>query len=436
MHLTSFNTARYAKLDTWSDGKNKPNQTQFKAKTNPIKPNSKPKQTQFKAKTNPIQTQFRPKQTQSNPKQSQFPQCDTQYAIRDTKYKPKRTSAPVECGLPVTNKEYKCLKFFGVSATLTEPNFLRKETVMGIFTKTAGFFKDRLGKTRDKISKSLSSVLTLGRDIDEALLDELEETLITDDIGIETTDKLITELRSAFRSSQIAATDDIVPFLKEHIKSYWPHRDRQLHTAATGPTVLLVAGVNGCGKTTSIAKLAYILSRNNKKVIVAACDTFRAAAVEQLTIWAERIGVQIVKHRSGSDPAAVAFDACEAAVAREADFLILDTAGRLHTEKDLMKQLTKIRDVVSRKIPDAPNEVLLVLDATTGQNAIAQAKMFTEAIDVTGIFLAKLDGTARGGIVIAIKDQLDIPVKFVGLGEKPEDIAEFEPDTFVEALFN
>jgi len=328
------------------------------------------------------------------------------------------------------------LKFFGVSATLTEPNFLRKETVMGIFTKTAGFFKDRLGKTRDKISKSLSSVLTLGRDIDEALLDELEETLITDDIGIETTDKLITELRSAFRSSQIAATDDIVPFLKEHIKSYWPHRDRQLHTAATGPTVLLVAGVNGCGKTTSIAKLAYILSRNNKKVIVAACDTFRAAAVEQLTIWAERIGVQIVKHRSGSDPAAVAFDACEAAVAREADFLILDTAGRLHTEKDLMKQLTKIRDVVSRKIPDAPNEVLLVLDATTGQNAIAQAKMFTEAIDVTGIFLAKLDGTARGGIVIAIKDQLDIPVKFVGLGEKPEDIAEFEPDTFVEALFN
>jgi fused signal recognition particle receptor len=307
---------------------------------------------------------------------------------------------------------------------------------MGIFTKTAEFFKDRLGKTRDKITTSLSAVLTLGRNIDEDLLDKLEETLISDDIGVETTDKLISDLRQAYRDRQIAATDDIVPFLKEHIKGYWPDRDRQLHTARTGPTVMLVAGVNGSGKTTSIAKLAFILSQNNKKVIVAACDTFRAAAVEQLSIWAQRINVELVKHQSGSDPAAVAFDACEAAVARNADFLILDTAGRLHTQKNLMNQLTKIRDVVARKLPGAPNEVLLVLDATTGQNAIAQAKMFTEAIDITGIFLAKLDGTARGGIVIAIKDQLDIPVKFVGLGEKPQDIAEFSPETFVEALFN
>jgi len=311
-----------------------------------------------------------------------------------------------------------------------------KEIVMGIFTKTAGYLKERLGKTRDKISTSLSSVLTLGRNIDEALLDELEETLISDDIGIETTDKLISSLREAYRSRQIGTTDEILPFLKEHIKSYWPDRDRQLHLAQTGPTVILVAGVNGTGKTTSIAKLAYILSRDNKNVIVAACDTFRAAAIEQLTIWAERIGVQIVKHQIGSDPAAVAFDACEAAVARNADVLILDTAGRLHTKKDLMQQLTKIRDVVARKIADAPNEVLLVLDATTGQNAIAQAKIFGEAINLTGIFLAKLDGTARGGIVIAIKDQLDIPVKFVGLGEKLQDIAEFDPDRFVEALFS
>ncbi|UCG58352.1 MAG: signal recognition particle-docking protein FtsY, partial [Phycisphaerales bacterium] len=304
---------------------------------------------------------------------------------------------------------------------------------MGIFTKTAGFFKDRLDKTRNKISTSLSSVLRIGRNIDEDLLDELEETLISDDIGVETTDKLMTSLREAYRGRQIATTGDILPFLKEHIKSFWPHRDRQLHVAQTGPTVVLVAGVNGTGKTTSIAKLAHIFTENGHNVIVAACDTFRAAAVEQLSIWAERIGVQIVKHKTGSDPAAVAFDACEAAVARGADILILDTAGRLHTKKDLMQQLTKIRDVVARKIPDAPNEVLLVLDATTGQNAIAQAKIFTEAINVTGIFLAKLDGTARGGIVIAIKDQLDIPVKFVGLGEKPEDIAEFDPDKFVEA---
>ncbi len=307
---------------------------------------------------------------------------------------------------------------------------------MGIFSKTLGYIRQRLGKTRDKISSSLSSVLSLGRNIDDLLLDELEETLISDDIGVETTAKLMSDLRSAYSNRQITTAEDIIPFLKEHIKDYWPHHDRQLHTAQSGPTVILVAGVNGSGKTTSIAKLAYILSQNKSKVIVAACDTFRAAAVEQLSIWADRIGVQIVKHKQGSDPAAVAFDACEAAVARNADFLILDTAGRLHTQKDLMRELTKIRDVVTRKIPDAPNEVLLVLDATTGQNAIAQAKMFTQAIDVTGIFLAKLDGTARGGIVVAIKDQLDIPVKFIGLGEKPEDIAEFDPDTFVEALFN
>jgi len=306
---------------------------------------------------------------------------------------------------------------------------------MGIFSKTAEYLKQRLGKTRDKISSSLSAVLSIGRKIDDDLLDELEETLISDDLGVETTEKLITELREAYRSRKISKSEDIVPFLKEHMKSYWPPEDRQLHTAGSGPTVILVAGVNGTGKTTSIAKLGYIFHRNGKKVILAACDTFRAAAVEQLTIWADRIGVQIVKHQAGSDPAAVAYDACEAAVARDADILVLDTAGRLHTKKDLMLQLTKIRDVVAKKIPGAPHEVLLVLDATTGQNAISQAQLFTEAINVTGIFLAKLDGTARGGIVIAIKEKLDIPVKFVGLGEKPEDIAEFDPADFVEALF-
>jgi fused signal recognition particle receptor len=306
---------------------------------------------------------------------------------------------------------------------------------MGIFSKTAEFFKERLGKTRDRINSSLTTVLSIGRKIDDELLDELEETLISDDLGVETTERLITELRQAYRSRKISRSEDIIPFLKEHMKGYWPPADRQLHTAPSGPTVILVAGVNGTGKTTSIAKLAYIFHRNGQKVIVAACDTFRAAAVEQLTIWAERIGVQIVKHQAGSDPAAVAFDACQAALARDTDVLILDTAGRLHTKKDLMMQLTKIRDVVARKIPGAPHEVLLVLDATTGQNAISQAQLFTEAIHVTGIFLAKLDGTARGGIVIAIKDKLNIPVKFIGLGEKPEDIAEFDPGNFVEALF-
>ena len=307
---------------------------------------------------------------------------------------------------------------------------------MGIFTKTVGYIKEHLGKTRDKIQSSFSAVLTLGRKIDNTLLEELEETLISDDIGVETTNKLIDDLRQAWQNKEITNTEDIIPFLKEHMKSYWPHCDRQLQTAQSGPTVILVAGVNGSGKTTSIAKLAYILSRNNNKVILAACDTFRAAAVEQLTIWSERIGVEIIKHKSGADPAAVAYDACEATLARNANYLILDTAGRLHTQQNLMKELTKIRDVVAKKIPNTPNEVLLVLDSTTGQNAIMQAKMFTKAVDVTGIFLAKLDGTARGGIVLAIKDQLDIPVKFVGLGEQPEDIAEFDPETFVEALFN
>ncbi len=307
---------------------------------------------------------------------------------------------------------------------------------MGIFTKTLDYIKGQLGKTRDKIKSSLQSILTLGRDIDDELLEQLEETLVGDDIGVETTDKLIGDLRKAYKEKKILKTDDIIPFLKEHMKGYWPQQDRKLKLSPTKPTVILIAGVNGSGKTTSIAKLAYMLSRNKEKVIVAACDTFRAAAVEQLTIWSQRIGVEIVKHEQNSDPAAVAYDACAAALARKADYLILDTAGRLHTQKNLMKELEKIRDVVKKQIPTAPHEVLLVLDATTGQNAITQAKMFTQSVNVSGIFLAKLDGTARGGIVIAIKDQLNIPVKFIGLGEKPDDIAEFDPDTFVDALFN
>lgn len=306
---------------------------------------------------------------------------------------------------------------------------------MGIFSKTVGFIKDRLSKTREKIGSSLASVLSIGRKIDDDLLDELEETLISDDIGVETTAKLVGELREAYKKKQIGSAEEVIPFLKEHLKNYWNQSESRMVTAEAGPTVILVAGVNGSGKTTSIAKLASILSSGGRNVIVAACDTFRAAAVEQLTIWAQRLGVQIIKHKQGADPAAVAFDACEAAIARKADYLILDTAGRLHTQKNLMDQLTKIRNVVTQKIPGAPHEVLLVLDATTGQNAIAQARMFTEAVNVTGIFLAKLDGTARGGIVVAIKDQLNIPVKFVGLGETPQDISEFEPDKFVEAMF-
>jgi fused signal recognition particle receptor len=218
--------------------------------------------------------------------------------------------------------------------------------------------------------------------------------------------------------------------------SLFPQEDRELHFAPTGPTVILVAGVNGAGKTTSIAKLAWLLKNQlHKKVIVCASDTFRAAAVDQLTIWAQRIGVDIIKHKMGADPAAVAYDACEAAKNRNADVLIVDTAGRLHTQDHLMRELTKIRDVVSKRIEGAPHEVLLVLDATTGQNAILQAQNFGKAINVTGLVLAKLDGTAKGGVIVAIKDQLKIPVKFVGLGETPEDIETFDPPRFIDALF-
>ncbi|HZK79600.1 MAG TPA: signal recognition particle-docking protein FtsY, partial [Humisphaera sp.] len=206
--------------------------------------------------------------------------------------------------------------------------------------------------------------------------------------------------------------------------------------APSGPTVILVAGVNGAGKTTSIAKLAWLLKdQMGKKVMLCASDTFRAGAVHQLSIWAERLGVEIIKHKQGADPAAVAYDACEAAKSRGADILIVDTAGRLPTQEPLIRELVKIRDVVAKRIEGAPHEALLVLDSTTGQNAIQQAKVFGNAIKVTGIFLAKLDGTAKGGVVMSIKEQLNIPVKFIGLGETPQDIETFDPERFVDALF-
>ena len=307
---------------------------------------------------------------------------------------------------------------------------------MALFSKTLEKLKGGLAKSRQKINDSLKSVLTLGRKIDEGLLDELEEKLISDDLGVETTMGLIEDLRTAWKEKKITSAEDVLPFLKDELVSYWPDRDRQLHFADNPPTVIMITGVNGSGKTTSVAKLAALLAGQGKSVILAACDTFRAAAVEQLTIWSDRTNVQIVKHQQGSDPAAVAFDACDATAARQADVLLIDTAGRLHTQQNLMRELTKIRDVVARKIPGAPHEVLLVLDATTGQNAVNQAKMFTEAVQLTGIMLAKLDGTAKGGIVIAIRKQVNLPVKFVGLGEKCEDIEPFEPESFVEALFS
>jgi fused signal recognition particle receptor len=301
--------------------------------------------------------------------------------------------------------------------------------------------KGGLVKTRDVFVGGLRSLLR-GRKLDQALLDELEQRLITSDLGVKATARIMDDLNQAWRDKKIDSGDQVLDFLKAQMKTYWPAESRELHLAPPGPngekvpTVILVTGINGAGKTTSIAKLGQHLKEQGKTVMVAACDTFRAAAVEQLTIWAQRIDVQIVKHQMGSDPGAVAYDACEAALKRGIDVLIVDTAGRLHTQDHLMRELTKIRRVIEKRIPGAPHEVLLVLDATTGQNAIRQAEEFLKAVQVSGIFLAKLDGTAKGGIVIAIRHQLNLPVKFVGLGEKPSDMEPFDPETFVEALFS
>jgi fused signal recognition particle receptor len=305
---------------------------------------------------------------------------------------------------------------------------------MALFRKAFEKLAKGLSKTKERFVGGLRSMLS-GRRIDEDLLEELEARLIQADVGVQAATRIVDDLREAHQDGRIEKGEDVIEFLKTEIKSYWPPADRSVHMAADGPTVILVAGINGAGKTTSVAKLTWYFQQQGKKVVLAAGDTYRAAAVEQLTIWSDRLGVDIVKSSTGGDPGAVVWDACDAALARDADILLVDTAGRLHTQENLMRELTKIRDVLAKRMPSAPHEVMLVLDATTGQNAIAQAQRFLEAIDVTGIFLAKLDGTAKGGIVVAIRNQIDLPVKFVGVGEQYEDVEPFDPDRFVEALF-
>lgn len=302
---------------------------------------------------------------------------------------------------------------------------------MGLFD----LFRKGLAKTREKVASVLRRVLSAGRAVDEKLLEELSDAMLAADMGPRAVQSLLGEIREAWKAGRIREAQEILPFLKKRIASTWTPESRALRFAESGPTVIFVVGINGSGKTTSVAKLARYLARQGRKVLLGACDTFRAAAVDQLAIWAERAGVDIVKQQTGSDPAAVAFDSCEAALARGADVLLIDTAGRLHTQEHLMRELGKIQRVVQKRVPEAPHEVLLVLDATIGQNAINQAKVFREAVRVTGLFLAKLDGSAKGGIVIGIRDQLDIPVKFVGLGETIDDIEPFDPEAFVDALF-
>lgn len=299
------------------------------------------------------------------------------------------------------------------------------------------FFKklwQGLSKTRESLGSRLQSLFSFGKKIDANLISELEEVLYTADLG-NTAQELIEELQQSFREGKIQESSQLKGVLHQALLNRL--ESAPLRQSTQGPTVILVAGVNGSGKTTSIAKLAGFLRKQGKSVMLAACDTFRAAAVEQLSIWSERLGVQIVKQATGSDPASVAFDAMESAVARKVDYLIVDTAGRLHTQKNLMAELEKIRRVLGKKVPDAPHEVLLVLDATTGQNAIAQALEFTKAVSVTGLFLSKLDGTAKGGAVFGIRKKLSIPIKFIGTGESIEDVTAFDAQTaesFVSSL--
>ena len=293
--------------------------------------------------------------------------------------------------------------------------------------------KKGLQKTKNVMIKPFSSLFSSFRKVDEDLLEELEEILVCADVGAVTTEEIIDRLKIQAKENKIKDSEDVKNELKKIMKDIVGEGGEI--TFSDGITVILVIGVNGVGKTTSIGKISASLKKQNKKVVVAAADTFRAAAIDQLAVWTDRADVELIKHTEGSDPAAVVFDAISAAKKRNADVLIIDTAGRLHNKKNLMNELAKIDRVISRELPDSKRETLLVLDSTTGQNAVNQAKEFETAADITGIVLTKLDGTAKGGIVFSIKNELDIPVKFIGVGEGIDDMEKFNADDFVNALF-
>ena len=302
---------------------------------------------------------------------------------------------------------------------------------MGFFDK----LKSGLGKTRDSINDKINSVFSNFRKVDEELLDELEEILIMSDIGVETSTEIISRLRDRIKLEKISDEEGVKTALKEEMQAILNKVPNGLELKTT-PVVILVVGVNGVGKTTSIGKIANNLKKQGKKVVVAAADTFRAAAVEQLEIWANRAGVDIVKRQEGSDPASVVYDAIKITKEKNADVLICDRAGRLHTKKYLMDELLKIGKVIEKELPDAAKETLMVIDSTTGQNAIVQVKAFKEVVPITGLILTKLDGTAKGGVVIGIVNENSIPVKFVGVGEKIDDMEVFNSKDFVDAIID
>lgn len=301
-----------------------------------------------------------------------------------------------------------------------------------------GFFdrlKKGLTKTRENFTHSIERLIIGYADIDDDLIDELEETLLMADVGVKTTEMLIASVRKGIRNKEIQTPDDLIPFLEKEIVRILDHGESDTPMADCPPTVILVVGTNGVGKTTTIGKLSAYYHNHGKSVLLAAADTFRAAAIEQLEVWGKRADVQVIKHGEGSDPAAVVFDALQAAKARRTELVIVDTAGRLQTKSNLMQELEKIYRVIGREVPGAPHETLLVLDAGTGQNAISQAELFSQAAPVTGVVLTKLDGTAKGGVTIGITAQLDIPIKWIGVGEGIDDLRPFHAEDFVNALF-
>jgi len=305
-------------------------------------------------------------------------------------------------------------------------------TALGVFER----FKAGFSKTQSSLVGRVDSLLHGRTAIDADLIEELEEILITADLGMQTTQQLIDSLESSRTRGELASPDQVRQLLMEELAKILNFDSKPLDVTSASPFVIMVIGVNGVGKTTTIGKLANQFALEGKKVILGAGDTFRAAAAEQLQIWGERAEVEVVSHSEGADPSAVAFDAAKAAVARKADILLLDTAGRLHTKVNLMEELKKIRRVLDREIPGAPHEVLLALDATTGQNALTQAKLFNEAVPLDGIVLTKLDGTAKGGIVVAIAAELQVPVRFIGIGEQLDDLRPFDAEMFVSVLFD
>ncbi len=299
-----------------------------------------------------------------------------------------------------------------------------------------GKLRDRLGKTRGQLVENVLKVFGGHSVVNDEVFEELEETLIQADLGVETTLSIIEDMRRRAKEKGINEPVALMEILKDELTSILEKGDHSLAWACDDAVhVTLIAGVNGSGKTTTVGKVAARLKAEGKSVLLGAADTFRAAAADQLTVWSERVGVPIVKHQEGADPAAVAFDATDAAISRDVDCLLIDTAGRLHTKVNLMEEIKKVQRVVAKRLPNAPHEILLVLDATTGQNGLQQATQFAEALGVTGIVLTKLDGTAKGGIAVAIQQQLDIPIKLIGVGEGVDDLQPFQAREFVEALF-